>query len=43
MTMERVMRSHRASIAAFALLAVLFAAGVGAALFALPLLAISAP
>jgi hypothetical protein len=36
------MRSHRASIAVVVLLAVLFAAGVGAALFVLPLLAIFA-
>jgi hypothetical protein len=34
------MRSHRAYIAAFVLLAVLAAGGVGAALFVLPLLAI---
>jgi len=34
------MRSHRAYIAALVVLAVLFAAGPGAALFALPLVAI---
>ncbi len=34
------MRIHRAHIAAFVVLAVLFAAGPGAALFALPLVAI---
>jgi hypothetical protein len=36
------MRFHRVHIAVFALLAVLLAAGIGAALFALPLLAIFA-
>ena len=36
------MRSHRAYIVAFALLAVLCAAGVGVALYVLPLLAIFA-
>jgi len=35
-----VMRSHRAYIAALVVLAVLFTAGPGAALFALPLVAI---
>jgi hypothetical protein len=40
--LKRVMRSHRASIAAFALLAVLVLGGLGAALFVLPLLAIFA-
>jgi hypothetical protein len=36
------MRSHRVHIVAFVVLAVLFAAGPGAALFALPLVAIFA-
>jgi hypothetical protein len=40
--LKKVMRFHRAHIAALVALAVLFAAGPGAALFALPLVAIFA-